>query len=405
MNYRLGTAGRLTLLAIFLTWGVVGVLVRMTVPHFKAAFELGYRDALLVQSAFFITYLLFSRAGGAITARVGFRNGAMLGLLLMGIGAFGLAGATFAGEFVALLPSIFVLASGVTFLQVSANPLAAVEGHLRSASGNLTFAQGFNSLGTVAAPIIAGIAFLGTPDDALEPVRLLFIAVAIFLFALALLARMTLRENDAAQSPRPEEAGRAFGAVEAKRLRGGVAAIFLYVGAEVAITTTLVNLLEGARELALSRDAATALVSLYWLGMLLGRFAAVPLLLRFERQKVLAAVALSAALLCLVASTAGGVGAAAAILAVGLFGGPQFPTIFTISSADLEPQARAKAAGWLCTGIVGGGVVPLFYGEIADRFSLETALLVPATCFLLIALFALRYGAPLSSGRALPDRS
>lgn len=404
MNYRLGIGGRLTLLAIFLTWGAVGVLVRMTVPHFKAAFELGYRDALLVQSAFFITYLLFSRAGGAITARIGFRNGAMLGLLLMGLGALGLALATFAGEFVALLPSIFVLASGVTLLQVSANPLAAVEGHLRSASSNLTFAQGFNSLGTVAAPIIAGIAFLGTPDNALEPVRALFIAVAVFVLALALLARLTLRENDTAQSPRPEEAGRQLGADEVARLRGGVAAIFLYVGAEVAITTTLVNLLEGSRGIAMSRDAAAVLASLYWLGMLLGRFAAVPLLLRFERQKVLAAAAAIASLLCIVASWEGGLVAASAILAVGLFGGPQFPTVFAISSADLEPHARARAAGWLCTGIVGGGIVPLLYGEVADRASLETALIVPAACFLLIAVFALRYGAPLSSDRASQDQ-
>lgn len=401
MNYRLGTAGRITLLAVFLTWGVVGVLVRMTVPHFKAAFELGYRDALLVQSAFFITYLLFSRAGGAITARIGFRNGAMLGLVLMGLGALGLAAATYAGEFVALLPSIFVLASGITLLQVSANPLAAVEGHLRSASGNLTFAQGFNSLGTVAAPLIAGVAFLGTPDSALEPVRVLFVGVAVFVLLLALLARLTLRENDAAQSPRPEE-GRALGAVEAARLRAGVAAIFLYVGAEVAITTTLVNFLEG--ELAISRDGAAALVALFWLGMLAGRFLSVPALLRFERQNVLAATAVLAALLCLIASTAGGGAAAIAILAVGLFAGPQFPTIFAIASADLEPQARAKAAGWLCTGIVGGGVVPLLFGEVADRFSLAAALWVPALCFGGIALFALRYGRRLSTPAASPDR-
>ncbi|KTE39778.1 MULTISPECIES: MFS transporter [unclassified Sphingopyxis] len=402
MNYRLGTAGRITLLAVFLTWGVVGVLVRMTVPHFKAAFELGYRDALLVQSAFFITYLLFSRAGGAITARIGFRNGAMLGLVLIGLGALGLAAATLAGEFVALLPSIFVLASGVTLLQVSANPLAAVEGHLRSASGNLTFAQGFNSLGTVAAPLIAGAAFLGTPDSALEPVRTLFAGVAFFVLALALLARLTLRENEKAQSPRPEEPGRALGLIETARLRAGVAAIFLYVGAEVAITTTLVNFLE--ERLAISREAAAALVALFWLGMLVGRFSAVPVLLRFERQRVLAATAFLAAALCLIASTAGGAVAAIAILAVGLFGGPQFPTIFAIASADLEPQARAKAAGWLCTGIVGGGIVPLLFGEVADRFSLAAALWVPALCFGGIALFALRYGRRLSTPAASPDR-
>ncbi len=402
MNYRLGIAGRITLLAVFLTWGVVGVLVRMTVPHFKAAFELGYRDALLVQSAFFITYLLFSRVGGAITARIGFRNGAMLGLVLMGLGALGLAAATYAGEFVALLPSIFVLASGVTLLQVSANPLAAVEGHLRSASGNLTFAQGFNSLGTVAAPLIAGVAFLGTPDSALEPVRILFVGVAVFVLMLALLARLTLRENDSAQSPRPEETGRALGPVETARLRAGVAAIFLYVGAEVAITTTLVNFLEEG--LAISRDAAAALVALFWLGMLAGRFSSVPVLLRFDRQNVLAATALLAALLCLVASTASGGAAAVAILAVGLFAGPQFPTIFAIASADLEAQARAKAAGWLCTGIVGGGVVPLIFGEVADRSSLAGALWVPALCFAAIAFFALRYGPRLSTPAPSTDR-
>lgn len=401
MNHRLGLAGRLTVLLLFFAWGTVGVLVRMTVPHFKAAFDLGYRDALLVQSAFFLTYLLFARVGGRVTALIGFRNGAALGLALMGLGALCLALTTLAESFWVLLPSFFLIACGVTFLQVAANPLAAVEGKLRTASGNLTFAQGFNSLGTVAAPLLAGVVFLGTPASSLAPVRGLFLVIAVVLLTLAAVARRTLHDDANAISPFPQEPTRAYRAWESGRLSAAVIAIFFYVGAEVAITTTLVDLLEGQTSIAVSRAFGAGLTSIFWIGMVVGRFASTPVLERISRRTVLGSAAIVSAVLCCFAATLSGLAGAAAILSVGLFAGLQFPTIFAIGSADLDPRDRARAAGWLCSGIVGGGVIPLFYGAVADRYSLEIALFVPAACFSFIAWFAVRYAeeqpAPVSA--------
>ncbi len=370
-------------------------MVRMVSPHFKEAFELGYRDALLVQSAFFITYLLFARLSGSITARIGFRNGVVLGLALMAVGSLGLSTTTLFGSFHALLPSIFVLASGITFLQVAANPLAASTGPLHSASGNLTFAQAFNSLGTVAAPLIAAVAFLGTTESPLVPVRWLFLGLSICLTGLAFAALIFLRDRGSSQSIDTGRALRGLGIYARNRLVLAVIAIFLYVGAEVAISTTLVNLLEDDGMIAAGRDRSAMLSSLFWIGMLVGRFVGVALLVRYDRRAVLGGAALASAFLCLIASNTTGLIAAGAILATGLTGGLQFPTIFTIASADLQPADRARAAGWLCTGIVGGGIVPLLYGEIADRNSLEFALIVPAICFALIAVFAFAFGRTL----------
>ena len=394
--------GRLTLVLLFFAWGAVGVLVRMTVPHFKAAFDLSYREALMVQLAFFLTYLLFSRASGRVTAEIGFRNAAALGLALMGLGSLCLALTTLAESFWVMLPSFFLIACGVTYLQVAANPLAAVEGKLRTASGNLTFAQGFNSLGTVAAPLLAGIAFLGAPAGSLAPVRTLFLAIAVVLLVLAGAARRTLHEAASAISTYPQEPTRAFGSWEGRRLRAAVLAIFFYVGAEVAITTTLVNLLEGETGNAVSRASGAGLTSIFWIGMVVGRFASTAVLERISRKTVLATAAIVSAVLCCFAATLGGLAGAAAVLAVGLFAGLQFPTIFAIASADLAPDDRAHAAGWLCTGIVGGGVVPVLYGAIADRYSLETALFVPAACFCFIAWFAYRYGDDQLAARGVP---
>lgn len=389
---RMPLAGRVTLLSLFFAWGIVAVLVRMTVPHFRATFDLGYRDALLVQSAFFITYLLFARVSGSIVARIGLRSSVVMGIALMAVGALWLAISTWLQTFAALLPAIFVMASGITFLQVAANPLAAVEGGLRTTQANLTFAQGFNSLGTVAAPLVAAAAFLGASEEPLEPVRWLFTGICMALILLAISAQALLKRADAPTVLASQPKAQPLPRFERQRLIAGVAALFLYVGAEVSISTTLVNLLEADGLIAAGRTLSALLTSIFWVGMMIGRFTSVPLLDRFDRRYVLGGSGLCCAGLCLVAAFAGGAPAAIAILSCGLFAGLQFPTIFAIASADLEAPARARAAGWLCTGIVGGGIVPLVYGEVADRVSIEFALVVPVACFVAIALFAWFFG-------------
>ncbi|MFB7881408.1 MFS transporter [Brevundimonas diminuta] len=387
---------RITLAVLFFTWGTVSVLIRTVTPHFKVAFDLSYRDALLLQFAFFLAYLVLSRTAGRITARMGFRSACMLGLMLMAAGSASLALSTLTHQFLALLPSIFILASGVTFLQVAANPLAAAMGGSRSAASNLTFVQGFNALGTVAAPFIASIAFLGSLQVGdimdLSPIRNLMLGVAMALLALCLIARKAFSAQPITEAP-PEAGG--VGPLDAyarRRLVAGTMAIFAYVGAEVSIAAVLINLLEEDGILSLTRNQSGPLTALFWGGALVGRFLGAPILMHAPRGQVLAAAALIAMGLSLVGLFGAGVVAGACLLAIGLFNAIQFPTIFAIASSDLEPPARAKASGWLCTGIIGGGLLPLVLGAIADSADLQTALIVPAVCYAYVAIFGWRYG-------------
>ncbi len=386
-------AARVTLLLLFFCWGTVAVLLRLSVPHFKTAFDLGYRDALLIQSSFFLTYLLVARAAGGVIARIGFRRGVGGGLALMAAGTLALALATQIGAFAALLPAVFVIACGVTFLQVAANPLAASASANRSAAANLTLAQAFNSLGTVAAPMIAAWAFLDRdlPDSVseLQSLRELFFAVGGVLIVLSAISFVTLRTlpdsaASLAEAAIPVEARR--------RVAAAVTAIFLYVGAEVAITSTLINALEADWSIAADRSLSARLVVLFWLGMLAGRLAGSQLLAHLPRGRTLAASCLIAVLLLIIAAFANGIAAAACLLSLGLFCAIQFPTIFTIATDGLSAPQRARAAGWLCMGIVGGAVVPLLFGEIADRITLQAALAVPVICFVYVGWFALRFG-------------
>ena len=387
---------RIALVFLFFSWGLMSVTVDMTIPYFKSAFDLGYRDALLIQSSFFLAYLLLARMAGRITARIGFRRAVTAGLVLMVFGSAMLAAATLLQAFVILLPGVFVIASGITFLQVSANPLAAAMGGTRSAAGNLTFIQGFNSLGTVAAPVLASFVLLhetaeaaGTSD--LSNVRALFIGFAIYLALLALAAAKIFKVPSGPTTTLAEANG-PFDEFARRRLWWGSFAIFAYVGAEVSVASTLVNFLESDTTFGSSRQDSARLVAFFWGGALAGRFLAVPLLTKFRRDRILMIACGCAALLSLGGLVGRGDIAGALVLSIGLFNAIQFPVIFAMSSADLEPTARARAAGWLCTGIVGGAVVPLAFGELADRTSLHIAMAVPALCYAYIAVFAHRYG-------------
>ena len=386
---------RVALVTLFFSWGLLSVMVDMTIPYFKSAFDLGYRDALLVQSSFFLAYLFLARLAGRITARIGFRNAARLGVSLMAVGSLALALTTLLNSYLALLPSVFVLASGITFLQVSANPLAAALGGTRSAAGNLTLVQGFNSLGTVAAPLIASFALLGVAGSeagSLAEVRALFSVLAAFLVLLAIWVGRAFASVEGATGSTVVAGHYTLDQFAKRRLVAGSLAIFAYVGAEVSIASTLVNFLESESVAGLSREQGARVVAFYWGGALAGRFLSVPLLTRFPRECLLTTVTLAAAGLAAVALATRGEIAMVAILGIGLFNAIQFPVIFATTSSDLEPEARARAAGWLCTGIVGGAVVPLAYGQLADVTNLHWALFVPITCYLYICAFALAFG-------------
>lgn len=182
MNEGLSRAGTLTLLALFFAWGHVSVMLDMAIPSIKSAFSLSYRDVMLVQSAFFLAYLFLSIPAGMLVSRLGFRLGAVIGLALMSAGSALFSAAAYAAHFAVMLVSVFGIASGICFLQVSANPLAAAMGGGRSAASNLTFAQAFNALGTAFGPVVASITFLSAAHavqtHSLSAVGDLFVGIA-----------------------------------------------------------------------------------------------------------------------------------------------------------------------------------------------------------------------------------
>jgi len=389
--------------ALFFAWGFCTVLVDVLIPKLKATFSLGYAEAMLTQSCFFLAYFIVSIPAGLLVSRIGYLRGIVAGLLVMAGGCLMFSPAAAAGWYPGFLGALFVLAAGITLVQVAANPLAAGLGDPARAHSRLTLAQAFNSLGTMLGPMFgsglilaAGVAepdpgLAGAALDAFRVeqashVRLPYMIIAAVLVLLAVLCWWLRR------SPVPEVRAVGHGdylrLLRNPRLGLGALAIFLYVGAEVAVGSALVNylIMVGATG---SEHAAGNLISVYWGLAMVGRFIGSWLLRFMPAGLVLAGCACGATVLALLAGTLlQGAAAAVAILSIGLFNSVMFPTIFTLSIDGLG-EDTAGGSGILCLAIVGGAIIPLLMGLVADRSSLALALLVPAACYVLVAGFGL----------------
>jgi FHS family L-fucose permease-like MFS transporter len=297
-----------------------------------------------------------------------------------------------------------VMASGITLLQVAANPLVAVLGSARGAHSRLNLAQAFNSLGTFVGPLLGSALILrgglAAPADlaALPPAALsafrsaqahdiqwLFWGIAA---GLAVLVLLFWRFRDFSAAVAQSEARPALQLLRRPRLGLGVLSIFLYVGAEVSIGSLMINFLMQPAVLGLGAAAAGRYVSLYWGGAMLGRFAGSAVLRRVPAGLVLACCAQAAALLACGSALGNGPVAAAALLAVGLCNSVMFPTIFTLAIEGLGGD-MPRGSALLCVAIVGGAVVPVLTGCVADLAGLAWSLLVPAVCYLGIAGYGL----------------
>lgn len=425
--------------ALFFMWGFLTVLVDALVPRLKAVFDLSYFEAGLLQMAFFGAYLLLSLPAGALIARVGYKRGILVGLSVMAVGCLLFVPAATVRVYPLFLLSMFVLAGGITILQVAANPYVAALGPERTASSRLNLAQAFNSLGTTIAPLVSAAFLLS--DEIRSPqalaalssgaretyfaaeaaaVRVPFVALAAALVVLALLiSRFRLPrilETDAAQ---PGLAG-VRAVLKHRPLALGAVAIFVYVGAEVSIGSYLVDffvrlgienlvggplmsrlaslLVGGAVAAVTPSHLAGAFVVFYWGGAMVGRFVGAALLQRVRASAVLAGFAATSAALVALAMLGSGLVAMWAVLAVGLFNSVQFATVFTLAIRGLGTQTAA-ASGVLCMAIFGGAVIPPAFGALADAAGIQAAFGLVLLCYAFVALYALRgHAAP---GRAL----
>ena len=404
---------------IFFTWGALTSLNDVLIPHLKVVFEMGYARSMLVQFAFFSTYLVMSLPAGRVVARVGYKASIVIGLLVAGVGALAFYPAAKVPSYELFLLALCVLATGITLLQVAANPYISLIGDPRYASSRLTLAQALNSLGTTLAPALVGplilsVGVLGAAQIAqLEPaqaeayriaqagaVQGPYLGIAVGLVVLAMLVYL-LRLPPLTEAREDPSAHSLAQVLRHPQLRLGVIAIFVYVGAEVGISSFLINYLEDARIGALDAITATKYVSYYWGGAMVGRFLGSALMRRISPHTLLCLFALTAiALLVTTMSTAGAV-AMWSVVAIGLFNSIMFPTLFTFGIEGLGTET-SKASSLLVMAIFGGAVIPVLMGKLADHIGVQPAFIVPVLCYAYIAWYALRGGPrrALAGGRA-----
>jgi len=422
-NYRSAFA---IITILFFLWGFITVLVDSLIPRLREVFELSYFEAGLVQFAFFIAYFVFSVPAGFLLSRIGYQKGVVLGLSTMAIGCLLFYPAASERLFSVFLLGYFTLAAGITILQVAANPYVSVLGSEPGASSRLNLSQAFNSLGTAIAPVIGAMFLLSDSIKSSEEILLLseneqssyLIAEAAavqkpFLFlasAIALLAIFFVF----IKLPKILEKAPKDG--YSKLLRNktvllGVLGIFLYVGAEVAIGSYLVNyfldmnmaavILENNTLNSLAQRILSsplegkdpkaivgAFVVIYWSGAMVGRFIGAYLTRIFKPSRVLAVFAILAMTMLFISMNTNGVVAMFSILAVGLFNSIMFPTIFTLTLEGLG-NLKPQASGLLCMAIVGGAIIPPAYGYLTDLYGFKWAILLLIACYGYILLFGL----------------
>lgn len=378
------------IILLFFIFGFLTCLNDILVPHLKSLFTLNYAQATLVQFCFFSAYFFMSIPSGRIVRKFGYQKGMVLGLFVTAIGALGFFPAAEFRSYAFFLTSLFVLASGITLLQVAANPYATFLGKPETAPGRLTLVQAFNSLGTTIAPLLGAHLILARSEGASElvqaqSVQTPYLFIAFTLIALSVIIAKVKLPKIASENVGTEK----FDFRKYPLLAMGVFGIFAYVGGEVAIGSLLINWM-GDAQLG-SIDAATAgkYVAFYWGAAMVGRFIGTSFLIKFKPAKVLYVFALSVIALILVSMFTSGTTALASILLIGFFNSIMFPTIFSLSVAGLG-AFTANASGILCTAIVGGALIPLFQGLAADHIGLRFSFFIPMVCYFYIVYFAHR---------------
>lgn len=390
---------------LFFMWGFLTCLNDILVPHLKAVFDLNYTQVMLIQFTFFTAYFVMSIPSGKIINLFGYQKGIVIGLLTAGVGTFLFYPAASVPSYPLFLTALFVLASGITLLQVAANPYVAVLGKPETASSRLNLTQAFNSLGTTVAPFFGGLLILTTTmltvDEmhALNPeqlqayrlaeassVQMPYVGLGIALVVLAVAMAMFKLPVIAAVEDHHAKAGKLTDALKHRHLVLGAIGIFVYVGAEVSIGSFLVNFMGQPEIAGLKEAAAAGFVSYYWGGAMVGRFIGSALLQKIDAGKLLGVFALiTCGLVFTTVFTTGHV-AMWTILSVGLFNSIMFPTIFTLGIDGLG-KLTSQGSSVLIMAIVGGALIPVAQGALADTYGIQTAFILPAICYLYIVYY------------------
>jgi FHS family L-fucose permease-like MFS transporter len=399
--------------SLFFMWGFLTCLNDILVPHLKSIFDLSYARVMLIQFAFFGAYFIFSIPSAKIIDWMGYQRSMVLGLLMMGLGAFLFVPAASVPSYPLFLGALIVLAAGITCLQVAANPYVTVLGKPETASSRLNLTQAFNSLGTFLAPFFGGMLILSAAPKAMDEIRAMapdalqayrlheaatvktpYVGLGIALVVLAIaIASFKLPKIEHAQHKVGEKVDDSIW--KHPNLVLGAIAIFVYVGAEVSIGSFLVNYFTQAEIGGLTERVAASYVAFYWGGAMVGRFIGSGLLQKVKTGQLLGICAICAAGLVAVSMLTTGHFAMWSIILVGFFNSIMFPSIFTLGVAELGPLT-GDGSGIMIMAIVGGAIIPLAQGWIADKIGIHHAFFLPVICYLYILFFALSGSKPNS---------
>ena len=371
---------------LFFFWGFITVLNDILIPFLKDSFNLNYTQAMLVQFCFFGAYFIVSPFAGKLIDKVGYQQGIVLGLLTTAVGCVLFYPSAQLNVYVLFLFAFFVLASGITILQVAANPHVAALGPDKTAASRLNLAQAANSLGTTVGPIIGAALILGAATADASAVQGPYLILAVLLLVVAImfrfikLPRIASVENDDSSDE---------SVWNHRSLVLGALAIFLYVGGEVSIGSFLVNYFAESSIGGLSHAEAGEMVAYYWGAAMIGRLVGAAAMNYVAPTKYLSLNALIAIVMIIVSMNSTGSLAMWSILAVGFFNSIMFPTIFTLAVKGLG-SLTSKGSGLVCQAIVGGALIPLVQGVAADMIGIQLSFIVPMLCYIYIGWYALR---------------
>ncbi|KAA3518785.1 L-fucose:H+ symporter permease [Agrobacterium vitis] len=395
------TGPLIALTSLFFLWGFITCLNDILIPHLKNVFQLNYTQTMLIQLCFFGAYFIVSLPAGALVKRISYKWGIVTGLLVAAIGCALFIPAASMRVYGLFLGALFVLAAGVTILQVAANPYVTVLGAPETASSRLTLTQAFNSLGTTVAPIFGAFLILSSATAAVEnatpeqmdalrmaeaaAVKFPYLMLAAaFLVLAAIFAALKLPAVEAEEDAKSGDvSGSAWGY---RHLVLGAVGIFLYVGAEVSIGSFLVNFMAEPSIAGLPEQTAAHYVSYFWGGAMIGRFIGSAVMRYMDDGKVLAFNAVAAGILLLVTVLTTGHVAMWCVLSIGFFNSIMFPTIFSLALKGLG-RHTSQGSGILCLAIVGGALLPLVQGGLADTVGIHLAFLMPIFCYVYIAYY------------------
>ena len=392
------TPALVVLTTLFFMMGFITCMNDILIPHLKDIFDLTYVQAMLIQFCFFTAYAIMSIPMGYLVGKIGYKNGVISGFILTAIGCLLFYPAAGSHSYATFLGALFILASGVTLLQVAGNPYVTLLSKPGKESATLTLVQAFTSLGTTIAPQIGAFLILAdatqtvSKTEQISSVQIPYLGLAGLLIILAVFVKM-IRLPDARKIAEEESEHNHDGkhsVWQYRHLVFGAAGIFCYVGAEVSIGSLLVSVLGYLK--GLDHASAAKYLSFYWGGAMVGRFLGSAIMAKIAPNRYLAFNATAAVALLGVSMLAGKASADIAmwvLLAIGFFNSIMFPTIFSLATKGLG-RFTSSASGVLCTAIVGGAVVPVVQGWAADTYGLMISFVVSAICYVYIVFFAIK---------------